>query len=225
VIDKATAYSTAQAITAALLARTRTREGTRIDVSMLDVALAFIWPDGMMNHTCVEPDEVLPPVHRSFKLTPTADGHVSLVTLTAAQWKNLVDALADPDDAGDLSDTSARMSGGAAVMRAVRATVATMTTAEVVRRLADADVPCAPVLSLDEVWQHEQTVAVGAVRSLDHAVLGPIRQPRPAPQFDGENQPTAPWAPTLGQHTDEVLAESGWSPDDIATLRAASVIA
>jgi formyl-CoA transferase len=81
------------------------------------------------------------------------------------------------------------------------------------------------VLSLDEVWQHEQTVAVGAVRSLDHAVLGPIRQPRPAPQFDGENQPTAPWAPTLGQHTDEVLAESGWSPDDIATLRAASVIA
>jgi len=104
VIDKATAYSTAQAITAALLARTRSGRGTRIDVSMLDVALAFVWPDGMMNHTCVEPDEVLPPVHRSFKLTPTADGHVSLVTLTAAQWKNLVDALADGDGGDELAD-------------------------------------------------------------------------------------------------------------------------
>src|SRR3954453_5815512 len=135
VIDKATAYSTAQAITAALLARVRTGEGCRIDVSMLDVALAFLWPDGMMNHTVVDPVEVLPPVHRSFKLTPTADGHVSLVTLTAAQWKNLVDAPAEPDEAGDLSDPPALMACGAAVMRAVRAKVATMSTDEVVRRL------------------------------------------------------------------------------------------
>ena len=224
VIDKATAYSTAQAITAALLARSRTGVGARIDVSMLDVALAFLWPDGMMNHTCLEPDEVLPPVHRSFKLTPTADGHVSLVTLTATQWQNLVDALADPDEAGDLPDTAARMAGGAAIMRAVRATVATMKTADVVRRLAEADVPCAPVLQLDELWQHEQTAAVGTIQELEHAVLGPIRQPRPAPRFDGREQPTAAWAPTLGQHTDEVLADAGWSSAAIAGLRDSGVI-
>ena len=224
VIDKATAYSTAQAITAALLARSRTGVGARIDVSMLDVALAFLWPDGMMNHTCLEPDEVLPPVHRSFKLTPTADGHVSLVTLTATQWQSLVDALADPDEAGDLSDTAARMAGGAAIMRAVRAKVATMKTADVVQRLAEADVPCAPVLQLDELWQHEQTAAVGTIQELDHAVLGPIRQPRPAPRFDGGEQPTAAWAPTLGQHTDEVLADAGWSPAEIAGLRDRGVI-
>jgi crotonobetainyl-CoA:carnitine CoA-transferase CaiB-like acyl-CoA transferase len=224
VIDKATAYSTAQAITAALLARTRSGHGARIDVSMLDVALAFLWPDGMMNHTCLEPDEVLPPVHRSFKLTPTADGHVSLVTLTAAQWKGLVDALIDEEDGDDLADTSARMAGGAAIMRQVRAKVATMPTAEVVRRLAAADVPCAPVLPLEELHEHPQTVAAGAIRALDHAVLGPIRQPRPAPVFDGEPQPTAAWAPTLGQHTDAVLAEGGWSADEIRQLREAGVI-
>jgi crotonobetainyl-CoA:carnitine CoA-transferase CaiB-like acyl-CoA transferase len=224
VIDKATAYNAAQAITAALLARTRTGKGARIDVSMLDVALAFIWPDGMMNHTCLEPDEVLPPVHRSFKLTPTADGHVSLVTLTAAQWKGLVDALAD-DDGGDLSDTSARMAGGAAIMRQVRAKVATMTTAEVVRRLSAADVPCAPVLGLDELHEHPQTVASGTIRAIDHAALGPIRQPRPAPLFDGEPQATAPWAPTLGQHTNAVLGEAGWSDEEIDQLRTDGVVA
>jgi crotonobetainyl-CoA:carnitine CoA-transferase CaiB-like acyl-CoA transferase len=223
VIDKATAYSTAEAIVAALLARTRTGTGTRIDVSMLDVALAFLWPDGMMNHTVVDPEQVLPPVHRSFKLTPTADGHVALVTLTAAQWSGLVDALGE-DDGPDLSDTSARMAGGAAIMRQVRAKVATMPTAEVVARLANADVPCAPVVPLDALHEHEQTAAVGVIREVDHAVLGPIRQPRPAPQFDGEDQPTAPWAPTLGQHTDAILAAGGWSAEEIADLRAAGVV-
>ena len=64
---------------------------------MLDVAIAFLWPDGMMNHTIVDPEQVLPPVSRSFRLTPTADGQVSLVTLTATQWANLVEALSSGD--------------------------------------------------------------------------------------------------------------------------------
>ena len=55
VIDKATAYTLAQAITAALFQRERTGQGTRIDVSMLDVAIAFLWPDGMMDHTVDQP--------------------------------------------------------------------------------------------------------------------------------------------------------------------------
>ena len=69
-IDKASAYTLAQAITAALLQRVTTGRGVRIDVSMLDVALAFLWPDGMMNDTCVGTVEVLPPVSRSFRTTP-----------------------------------------------------------------------------------------------------------------------------------------------------------
>jgi crotonobetainyl-CoA:carnitine CoA-transferase CaiB-like acyl-CoA transferase len=150
---------------------------------------------------------------------------VSLVTLTAAQWKGLVDALIDEEDGDDLSDTSARMAGGAAIMRQVRAKVATMSTAEVVRRLAAADVPCAPVLALDELHEHPQTIAAGAIRELDHVVLGRIRQPRPAPLFAGESQPSAAWAPTLGQHTDAVLTEGGWSNGEIQQLRADGVIA
>jgi crotonobetainyl-CoA:carnitine CoA-transferase CaiB-like acyl-CoA transferase len=233
VVDKATAYSTAQAITAGLLARTRsdrTRNeggvGCRIDVSMLDVALAFLWPDGMMNHTLLEPEQVLPPVSRSFRLTPTADGFVSMVTLTSDQFQRLVDAVTDSEDeTEELTDTSARMAGGGAVMRLVRAKVAAMTTAEVVRRLGEADVPCAPVLGLDELWDHEQTAAMGTIRQFDHAVMGPIRQPRPAPLFDGEEQPVAPWAPTVGQHTSEVLTEAGWSNEEIKQLRADGVVA
>lgn len=222
-IDKATAYAAAQAVTAALLQRTSTGVGATIEVSMLDVAIAFLWPDGMMNHTVIDPEKLLPPVHRSFKLTPTADGQVALVTLTAPQWQGLVDALLD-DTGPDLSDTGARMAGGADIMRKVRAKIATLPTAEVVERLTAANVPVAPVVDLEEVHLHPQVVASGTVVELDHSVLGPIRQPRPAPVVDGVPTAPTPAAPALGGDTDAVLGEAGWSADEIASLRAEGII-
>lgn len=227
-IDKATAYNAAQAVTAALLQRVTTGAGALVEVSMLDVAIAFLWPDGMMNHTVVDPEKLLPPVHRSFKLTPTADGQVALVTLTAGQWQGLVDALLAKDgmeEGGpDLSDTGARMAGGAAIMREVRAKIATLPTAEVVARLTAVDVPVAPVVGLEEVHEHPQVVASGTVAELDHAVLGPSRQPRPAPVVDGVRTAPTPAAPRLGQDTDAVLTEAGLGAEEIAALRAQGTV-
>ena len=158
-------------------------------------------------------------------MTPTADGQVSLVTLTATQWANLVEALSSGDEEpADLSDTAERMATGAAVMRQVRATIATMSTAEVVARLAAADVPCAPVLPLAEVWAHDQVAASGAVLAFDHDVLGAVRQARPAPLFDGSPSPASKAAPRLGADTDDVLTAAGWSKQDVARLRDDGVI-
>lgn len=224
VVDKATAYTLAQAVTAALLQRERTGRGTQIDVSMLDVAIAFLWPDGMMDHTVDEPSNVLPPTSRSFRVTPTADGHVVLVTLTAAQWAGLTAALLDDGEDGSMTDTSARMKGGAEVMRRVRVAVASMSTEEVVARLRAADVPVAPVRQLDEVAHDPQVVACGTVRAFDHIVLGKVHQPRPAPHFDGTPIEPATTAPQLGEHTDEVLRDAGWSDADIADLRSKGVV-
>jgi crotonobetainyl-CoA:carnitine CoA-transferase CaiB-like acyl-CoA transferase len=224
VIDKATAYTLAQAVTAALLQRERTGRGTRIDVSMLDVAIAFLWPDGMMDHTVDEPSSVLPPTSRSFRSTPTADGQVVLVTLTAAQWAGLTGALLDDGDTGAMADTSERMKGGAEVMRRVRGVIAGMPTDEVVARLRAADVPVAPVRQLGEVAGDPQVVASGIVRAFDHSVLGRVHQPRPAPQFDGAQIEPKPTAPRLGEHSDEILRQAGWSDADIAALRADGIV-
>ncbi len=224
VIDKATAYTLAQAITAALLDRERTGRGMRIDVSMLDVAIAFLWPNGMMDHTVDEPSSVLPPTSRSFRVTPTIDGEVVLVTLTAAQWAALTAALLDDDGGDAMTDTAERMKGGAEVMRRVRRVIASMPTDDVVARLRAADVAVAPVRQLDEVAHDPQVVASGTVRAFDHTVLGRVHQPRAAPLFDGVAIDPTPSAPRLGEHTDDLLREAGWSDADIATLRADGVV-
>ncbi len=227
-IDKASAYTLAQSITAALLQRVSTGRGVRIDVSMLDVALAFLWPDGMMNNTCLEEVERLPPVSRSFRTTPTADGHVVLVTLTAKQWDGLVEAILDKqddDNGGDLSNTDARMAGGAAIMRTVRERLRELSTDEVVRRLRDADVPCAPVRALDELHLDPQIVSSEILDVIEHPVMGAIRQPGPAPLIDGERPTPGGPAPRVGAHTREVLNEHGFSETEVATLLDGGVIA
>jgi len=230
VIDKATSYTTAQAITAALFARTRTGKGARIDVSMLDVALAYLWPDGMMNNTVVDPDELLPPVARSFRVTPTLDGFVALVTLTSSQWNALVAALADPTSSGssgagpDLTDAAARMASGATIMREVRRQIATLPTAEVVERLAQANVPCAPVLALDELHLDEQIVASGSLVEVDHPTMGAIRQAKPAARFDNAVAPLGSPAPAVGAHGREILRGAGLDDDEIDRLAQDNVI-
>src|SRR5690606_33666770 len=77
IVDKATAYTLAQAITAALFARERGAPGQHVRVSMLDAGLVFFWPDGMLRHTLVGDDVENPMVPgERYQLTPTRDGQL-----------------------------------------------------------------------------------------------------------------------------------------------------
>jgi crotonobetainyl-CoA:carnitine CoA-transferase CaiB-like acyl-CoA transferase len=224
IVDKSTAYTTAQAITAALLARERTGTGATIEVSMLDVAVNFMWPDGMMNHTCLEEDvTVVPAVAGSFRLTKTADGFVSVVTLTDDQWQGMVAASGVAVDER-ANSVEGRMKHGGETMRAVKKALGEMSTSEVVERMMANEVPCAPVVALDDLRAHPQLVASGVIEEIDHPALGRIAQPRPAPRVTGISEAVRWPAPSTGQHTDEILAEAGLAGEDIERLRADAVI-
>ncbi len=224
IVDKATAYTAAQAITAALLARERTGAGTTIDVSMLDVALNFLWPDGMMNHTCLDDVPEVPAVAGSFRLTKTADGFVSVVTLTDKQWQGMVLAAGI---AGDERATSVegRMKHGGDTMREVKRALAEMTTDEVVSRMLANEVPCAPVVDLADVHSHPQVVASRTLEEVDHPALGRIVQPRPAARMPALPEAARTPAPAAGQHTDEILGEVGYSDVETEKLRGANIVA
>ena len=225
IVDKSTAYTVAQAITAALLARERTGVAAAIDVSMLDVALNFLWPDGMMNHTCVDDDvPAVPAVAGSFRLTKTADGFVSVVTLTDGQWAGMVAAAGVAVD-DRATSVEGRMKHGGETIREVKKHLAEMTTDAVVERMIAHEVPCVPVVALADVRFHPQVIASGVIEETEHPTLGRIVQPRPAARLSGLSEAERRAAPSAGQHTDEILGEAGWSPAEIESLRAGGVVA
>jgi crotonobetainyl-CoA:carnitine CoA-transferase CaiB-like acyl-CoA transferase len=220
IVDKVTGLFAAQAITAALVRRARTNTGATVEVSMLDAAVHFLWPDGMMNHTCLDPVDELPPIANGFRVTATADGYVAIITVTDAQWCGLVQAagldrvLADPQ----LATVAGRMRHGGRVMREVAARLATLPTDEVVAAMRTSDVPCMPVLTLTEVVEQEQLAATGTIEEIDHPRLGRIRQPRPVARFVGDDESPRWPSPEAGQDTREVLADMGYDNEEVDRL-------
>jgi crotonobetainyl-CoA:carnitine CoA-transferase CaiB-like acyl-CoA transferase len=217
----------AQAITAALLGRERTGVGSHVELTMVDVALHFLWPDGMMNHTCLDDVDVLPDLGAGFRLSETLDGHVAMITVTDRQWRGLVAAvdLEAELDAPDLRTLQDRMRNGGRVMRKVGAALRALSTDDVVDRLHRHDVPCGPVVALDRLAEHPQIATMGALDRVEHPTLGTIVQPRPSAGFGervevGDLRP----APEVGEHTDEVLAAAGVDGVELAELRDRGVV-
>jgi crotonobetainyl-CoA:carnitine CoA-transferase CaiB-like acyl-CoA transferase len=95
----------------------------------------------------------------------------------------------------------------------------TRTTEEWLRRLEVEGVPCAPVLTRDQVIAHPQVAASGILLDSDHPAAGRLRQTRPAARFSQTPPELRRGAPRLGEHTDEVLRELGLSAAEIESLR------
>ena len=226
--DKITGYSAAQAITAALLARERGAGGQHLHLSMLDAALSFVWPDAMANHTLLEDDvELRPTMADTYRSLPTADGHVSLAALTDVQWAGLFRALGRPELVTDerFATTEARLAHIPEMIDAVVGGAAAFGTDELLERLAAEDVPSGPLLEPEEIASHRQVVASGTLEESEHPHMGRIRQPRPPVHFSHTPARIQRHAPALGEHTDEVLEDLGFSPAEIRNARAKGFVA
>jgi crotonobetainyl-CoA:carnitine CoA-transferase CaiB-like acyl-CoA transferase len=220
--DKVTALTTAQSITAALLARVRTGCGQHIRVSMLDAVIAFVWPEGMAYHTFIAPGRPKPkPVQRRDMVYDTADGYVMVSTVAHREWQGFCRAAEKPEW---LEDERFRNAAGLVRFAKERldlmaAVLETKPTAHWLDVLDREDVPCGPVLTRDDIHLDPQVLANGILVEDEHPVAGLMRQPRPAERMEGTPSEILRPAPTLGQHTDEVLAEIGMSRGEISALR------
>jgi crotonobetainyl-CoA:carnitine CoA-transferase CaiB-like acyl-CoA transferase len=227
--DKLTAIQTAQAITAALLARTRTGEGSHVRVSMLDTVLAFLWSSDMAGYTFVgdEPPPATGDDAQSFVelIYRTADGWMAVSAHTDSTWAGLTAAVGRPDWREDprFATVTAREENKPARLELTQEALLADTTDNWMRRLGAHDVPCAPVLTRDEVWSHPQVLANDTVIELDHPQAGRIRQARTPARFSA----TPPGAPRparrLGEDTRAVLAQAGYDDATIADMIAQGI--
>ena len=220
VADKTTAIFAAQAVTAALLARTRTGKGQHLEVSMLDVMMSFLWPEGMAPFAVVEEDcqeAVATPHDMIFE---TSDGYVTLGTVSDREWAGLCAALERPDLLVDerFVTGAQRSANRQERMETIEAAIGGFSSDQIIARLEANDVPCMRVKSRREVLDDPQVVANGIVVEIDQPGLGRLRQARPAALFAGTPSHSPRPAPALGQHTEEILLEVGFDGVEISAF-------
>ena len=226
-VDKAASYSAAQAITAALLARERGESGQTISLSLLDAGINFLWPDGMMKNTFVG-DGVRegPALYDRYRLTETKDGHVVMWAGGDPEWKAVFRAL-DREDLGEderFATGRARAANDEALAVILRDEFHKWSSAEIVERMEAAEVPGGPVLELVDVPDNPQVRHNQTIYEVEHPTAGRMRQVRPAARFSRTQEEPRALAPLLGEHSDEVLAELGFSAQKIAAMREDGVV-
>jgi crotonobetainyl-CoA:carnitine CoA-transferase CaiB-like acyl-CoA transferase len=110
------------------------------------------------------------------------------------------------------------------VKRELEEALATRSREEWVRELTRAGVPCGSVREISEVLQDPQIVAREMVREVEHSTIGPARVINSPVKMSGTPTEVRAAPPTLGQHTDAVLASLGYDARQIDHLRQSGVI-
>jgi crotonobetainyl-CoA:carnitine CoA-transferase CaiB-like acyl-CoA transferase len=221
--DKTCGLVAAQAITAALLARSRTGKGQYIEIPMLETMVAFTLAEHMFGRTFDPPkggigySRVLVPWRRPYK---TKDGYIAMLVYTDAQWRKFW-TLVGRDSLGldaRFSTMVARSDNIAEVYRIAGECMLERTTAEWLVELTKLEIPCGHVRALDDLLTDEQLTAVGFFHRMRHPSEGDLVMPGPPAQFADTPSAISRLQPRLGEHSVEVLREAGLTTAEIERL-------
>jgi crotonobetainyl-CoA:carnitine CoA-transferase CaiB-like acyl-CoA transferase len=227
VADKTTSVVTAQAVSSALYAREKSGEGQHIKIAMLDVMIAYLWPEAMMQYTVVGQEATASdPNSRPDLIFQTLDGYMTVGTISDSEWQGFCRAAEAPQLAEDkrFNTPGGRAANASERIHVMADILAKRTTGDWLKRLDEADVPCAPVLRRGEVISNEQVVARGLISEFAHPGIGRVRQPKPAADFSATPVRAPSPAPAVGEHGRKILKELGYTADEIARLGDGKVV-
>ncbi|MBT4523033.1 MAG: CoA transferase [Halieaceae bacterium] len=220
--DKLTALTGAQAVASALFARSQGRGGQYISLSMVDAVVSFLWGDAAGTATFLEDGASAGMNVARNKLVQFSNGWGSLAPVTDAQFHACCGAFGVDSSAPEIAtimDRSAHPDSVEVVFDLVRAVMLETDVDEGIQRLNEADVPCAKAMLLADLPGHLQMRANNSFTETDHPLAGRMVEPQNPPNFSrtpsGVGMPSA----TLGEHTDEILAELGYESAAVLQLR------
>jgi formyl-CoA transferase len=225
IIDFYAASQLAFAVTAALFHRERTGQGQYVGVSLLGSALAmqsgrFIWAGK-------EGRDVGRDLHSGgiTGIHPTKDGFIYISANTPHFWQALCELVGLPELARDPNyDTVRKRAQRAAeIVPKIQAALQSGTALEWEQRFGDR-VPCGAVRPIEDMFDHPQVLAEGLVGTFEHKAVGRYRGVARSIKLSESPGPEPFAAPTLGQHTAEVLTRLGYSAEMLDQLRKLKVI-
>jgi crotonobetainyl-CoA:carnitine CoA-transferase CaiB-like acyl-CoA transferase len=226
--DRVCGMAFANAITAALLCRARTGVGQSVEVPMFETMAELVLSEHMWGHTFVPPLEGMGAT-RMFERRPTKtrDGYVCHWFATDQHYARFVDAIGRPEMKNDerFARRAQRIRNIAAFQSFVDEQLGTRTNAECVALFEKADIPAMPLNDLEHLMTDPHLEAVGFFRTIEHPSEGQLVSMK-VPSRWSRTVPDNPRpAPRAGEHTREVLAEAGFSAEEIDRLIADQAVA
>jgi formyl-CoA transferase len=224
-VDFYAASLIAYGVTAALYHRERTGEGQCVNISLLATALTmqsarFVWADG-------EPRDASRDL-RSGGITgihPTKAGQIYISANTPHFWRAFCELVGLPQLAEDPKYDSVRKRAEHAdeIVPRIRATLLTRTAFEW-EEIFGEKVPNCAVRPIEEMFDHPQALAEKLVTKFEHPSVGSYRGLANPIKFSACEPSKSFAAPTLGQHTEEILRGCGYSREEIEALRKAGAL-
>jgi len=224
VTDLAAGIYGAFGILAAYINRLRTGEGQHVETSLLESGIAYtIWESAIYFATGEPPGPVGSghPLVTPYQAFSTSDGYIMIGAANQANWELLCKALGR----GELLDdqryktNALRRDHMTSLIETLQDTLLSEETGHWLQVLEDAGVPNGPINDLGQVYADPHVKARDMVEEIDHPIAGITKQiglPLKLSVTPGSIQSPSP---TLGQHTDEVLAEHGFTLNEIEDLR------
>jgi crotonobetainyl-CoA:carnitine CoA-transferase CaiB-like acyl-CoA transferase len=229
-LDLSTGIITAFGVVNALLYRERTGRGQRVDGSLLETAVSLLafHAEGYLltgaipkalgsGHPSLSP-------YRTFRCK---DGQwIFIAAANDRFWGRLAPALGLTELGGDprFAKNVDRVKHRGELEAILERTIGGMEREPLLKALEEAGVPATPVNTVDQVMEDPQTTARGMIDRVTHPVLGEIPVVSTPVKFSAMQAGVRTAAPLRGQHTQAVLEQLGYSPDEIAALRARKVV-
>ncbi len=212
VADLTSGLWVAIAILAALNGRTRTGRGCHVDFSMLDGQVALLTLAAARYFALGEVPPRLGTEHPGRVPSATfrcKDGKYAHITASDQHWAPLCKALGLQEWGLPFNSNAIRVEKREEVMRRLTASIEKLSRAELISKLDEADVPVGPVNNVAEILADPHVRARGLVGSFDYPGVGEFKALGLPYKFLGWDNPEIGRPPTLGEHTQRILAELG----------------
>lgn len=229
VADQVTALQAATAIMAVLRAKEVTGEGGRIDLSMIDAAASFI-PDVYAGYTDTgnAPTSGSRAAMSQACLMSCADDKLIAVQLGGLQkaFLTLIEELGCPELAGDpqFAEQAERRANWEHFTATLRPFFKLQPVSHWIERFIARGVPFAEVLTIPEALEHPEMVHAQLFETRDHPKAGPMTMIRRSTRINGSRGKEQLFPPLLGEHSNAVLRDYGYSSADIDRLVEAGTV-
>jgi crotonobetainyl-CoA:carnitine CoA-transferase CaiB-like acyl-CoA transferase len=216
----------AMGILAALLARERSGRGQFLDMALFDSQLTWLINIGSNWLNCGQAPERWGNAHPSivpYEVFAGSDGrHFVLGAGTDALWMRLTGMLGAEETLGKdarFLTNAGRIEHRRELLPVLRQKFAQEPAPVWLERLAAAKIPAAAIQSVPEALGDRQAQERGLIVEIEHPLLGMARSIANPVRMSGTPPVYRMPPPLLGEHTDSILGEMGFSPDQISDLR------